>query len=169
MRRKKEIHYRETDEQYEIIHDSSELNQGSEVFVPSEKTGTVVIHHVVTIVLIVACFAIGTWAYLTFKSTSFFVPVKAGSEKSLQPYMVKAQSDRLHKAINVYFIMNDKFPASLDDVVAEKILSPTDPFYPPNSEFRYEKLANTYSLEVLTVIDQVTPDTEDLDPASIEK
>lgn len=159
MRRKKEIDYQESDERYEIVHSPSELNdQNSEAFVPDETTGAVVVHHMVTIVLIIACFAIGTWAYLTFKSTSFFVPVEEGSKKSLQPYMIKAQSDRLHKAIDVYYKTNDKYPNSLEDIVAEKILKDTDPFYPPNSEFRYEKLANTYSLEVvITTVEDPTP------------
>ncbi len=156
MKRKKEIEYIPSNERYDIVHDGSELNQKGEAFTPGDDAGTVVVHHVVTALLIGACLAIGTWTYLTYKSTSFFAPVADGSDKSLQPYMIKAQSDRLHKAIQVYYKINAKYPASLDDVVAEKILEPSDPYYPPNSEFRYRKLASSYSLEVITIVNSST-------------
>jgi len=148
--KKREIEYYESDEEFEIIHDSSELANGD--FEPEDSgSGAVVIHHVVTVVLIIACFAIGTWSYLTFKSTSFFLPVKDGSEKSLKPYLVKSQEDRLRRAINVYYKMNGNYPSSLDDIVDDKILVPSDPYYPPNSEFRYEKLASSYALEIVNI------------------
>lgn len=111
-------------------------------------TGVVVIHHMVTLLIIVVCLAFGVWSYLSFKNTSFFVPVEKGTERSLQSFMVTAQNERLHAAIQTYFKMKAEYPTYLKNLVEAKILETDDLHYPPNAEFKYEKLTHSYTLNV---------------------
>lgn len=135
----------------DVVRSNSELHPAdSDVsqFEEEGSVGVVVVHHLVTAMLVVMALALGTWGYLTFRKASFFeLP-----NRQVSPFersAVDAQVDRFHFALDVYFDLYNKYPASLDELVDEGLLQSSDLRYPPGSStILYRRSADTYQIIV---------------------
>lgn len=126
---------------------------------PGSGMGAVVVHHLVTAMLVVLAVALGTWGYLSFSK------VRDGflSEKRTRPFehqALAAQSERLHFALAVFFALYGNYPPSLEGLVDEGLLQPSDLEYPPGpSSIVYERVGDSYRLIVeKTVVTQAPAD-----------
>lgn len=139
----------------EVVHENHELfpaDANVDEFESGGGAGAVVVHHAITVILVLMCLALATWAYLTFKNASFFV-ANGEQQRTLEPFVVEAQTDRIKVALDVFYRLNDKYPARLEELVTEGILDGTDPLYPPSetTSIVYRKSGATYELLVQTV------------------
>jgi hypothetical protein len=132
-----------------IIRDNSELMFSQEEVVKksSKGVGAVVVHHVVTFLQILMVLALGAWSYVTYKNTELFVAPEPGQRNALEPYLVDAQIQRLDQALRVYEALNEKFPVTLDVLVEEGLLEPSDLDYPASSIYRYQRFGEGFKLE----------------------
>ena len=139
----------------DVIHDNHELfpaDANIEEFEEGSGAGAVVVHHAITAILVVMCLGLATWAYLTFKKASFFEP-STENQRTIEPFVVQAQVDRIRVAIDVYYKLFDKYPNALEELVVAGILDATDPLYPPSptSSIVYRKTGPSYELLIQTV------------------
>ncbi len=111
--------------------------------------GAVVLHHTVTALMLVLILALGVWAYLTFRKTSFFQPPDARAHTRVDAYALLAQRQRIRFALGVYFRLDGRYPRSLDELVQRGLLLPSDLYYPAGEgHFRYRRTASGYALEI---------------------
>jgi hypothetical protein len=135
----------------DVVRSNSELHPADADVSDFEDGGTVgvvVVHHLVTAMLVAMALALGTWGYLTFRNASFFeLPDRRTSP--FERSAVDAQVDRFHFALDVYFALYSKYPASLEEVVDEGLLDSTDLNYPPGSStILYRRTGDTYQIVV---------------------
>ena len=111
--------------------------------------GAVVLHHTVTALMLVLIIALGVWAYLTFRKTSFFHAPDAEVGSRTESYALAAQNQRIRFALRVYFRLDGRYPAALDELVERGLLLPSDLFYPSGTgSFDYKRTASGYTLEI---------------------
>lgn len=116
-----------------------------------QKTGlaTLILHHSITVLILILVLALGVWSYLNFQGTEFFAAIdRAGFEAELHPALDEAQRQRLNSAIETYGLLNDRYPTHLDDLLDAGLLLPSDLYYPrgPDS-WSYERHSDGFSLE----------------------
>lgn len=128
---------------------------------PEEKQGTekssgssigaLIVHHSVTVILVVAMLVLGVWGYITFRKNDFFyTPEETGS--STQRYLVASQLQRIELAADAYQKIHESPPISLDSLVEEGLLTSKDLNY-PSRDITYElqidgsDIKITYKLE----------------------
>ena len=143
-----------------------ELNSDPNQF--SQPMRTAVVHHVVTAFLVAMVLAVGTWTYLTFRSSDVFERDGADGRLTLKAPLfavpaADAQLRRFQFALDVFFKLNERYPPSLDALVEAGLLEPSDLNYPPDkaSRFVYERVGDSYRLTLV----RTTVTTTVLDPA----
>ena len=150
MKRRNPIPIRDEPIELDIVHDNNELH----TIAPETDeagVGAVVIHHIVTVIIVCLILMISVWAYLTFKSSSFFSKTDQEQPRITQ-WAVDAQVDRIEFALKVFRRLNAKYPADLDELVSAGLLVPSDPTYPPSTgtAYKYRRVGDTYELSVQT-------------------
>lgn len=111
--------------------------------------GAVVLHHTVTAVMLALIIALGVWAYLTFRNTSFFQSPDARVDSRVESYALEAQLQRIHFALSVYFRLDGRYPADLAEVVERGLLLRSDLYYPSGRDrIAYGRTATGYTLEL---------------------
>ena len=132
-----------------IIRDNSELLFPQDVVATksSKGVGAVVVHHVVTFLQILMVLGLGAWSYVTYKNTALFEAPEPGQRNALEPYVVDAQVQRIEQALRVYEALNEKFPVTLDVLVEDGLLEPSDLDYPASSVYRYQRFGESFKLE----------------------
>lgn len=109
---------------------------------------TAVVHHVVTAFLVAMVLSVGTWTYLTFRSSELFdAGFKLKSPLYAEP-AAAAQLRRYQFALEVYFKLHEKYPPTLEDLVDARLLEASDLNYPPDkaAQFTYERVGDNYRL-----------------------
>ena len=106
------------------------------------------VHHVVTAFLVVMIIGVGLWTYLAFRSADIIAPDGATLTKApFESASSEAQVDRLHFALRVYFRLYEKYPPTLEELVAEGLLTASDLQYPlGEATIAYERSGDTYQL-----------------------
>ena len=111
--------------------------------------GAVVIHHTVTLLMLVMIIAIGVWTFLTFRDSNFFQAPKGDDMTRTSIYMARAQVERIESALRVYHRLEDNYPSDLQALVDRNLLLPSDLYYPsPNVEYVYRRSGSSYELEL---------------------
>ncbi len=111
--------------------------------------GAVVLHHTVTALMLALIIALGVWAYLTFRKTSFFEAPDAQASTRVEAYSLQAQLQRIRFGLAVYFRLDGRYPAALDELVERGLLLPSDLYYPSgNGRYDYRRTASGYKLEL---------------------
>ncbi|MFP4599275.1 MAG: hypothetical protein ACLFVJ_13535 [Persicimonas sp.] len=130
-------------------HTPQPANKGAPKGGSGGGLGAVVLHHTVTAVMLALIIALGVWAYLTFRSTSFFQPPDAKVDSRVESYALEAQLQRIHFALGVYFRLDGRYPADLAEVVERGLLLRSDLYYPSGRErLAYGRTASGYTLEL---------------------
>jgi hypothetical protein len=118
---------------------------------PAKKSAGIaalIVHHSITVLILVLFLALGVWSYLTFQNADFFASVdRQAHVNELRPAVVEAQSQRLHFAIEVYQQLTGRTPGSLNELVEMGFLRESDLYYPggPNI-WVYERLPDGFRL-----------------------
>lgn len=110
---------------------------------------TLILHHSITVLILILVLALGVWSYLNFQGTDFFAAIDRDAfEAELHPSLDDAQHRRFSTAIETYGLLNDRYPTHLDDLVEEGLLLPSDLYYPrgPDS-WSYERQSDGFLLE----------------------
>ena len=98
--------------------------------------GALILHHSVTVILVIAMLVLGVWGYITFRKGDFFyTPEETGS--STQRYLVASQLQRIELAANAYSKIHESPPMSLESLVEEGLLTQKDLSY-PSPDITYE-------------------------------
>jgi hypothetical protein len=132
-----------------VMHDNQELvlEVPEATKASSKGVGAVVVHHVVTFLQVVMVLGLGAWSYVTYKNTDAFVAPRAGERNALEPYVVESQLQRIEAALRVYEALNEKYPVTLDVLVDEGLLLPSDVAYPSRVAYRYQRFGEGFKLE----------------------
>lgn len=113
--------------------------------------GAVVLHHTVTALMLALILALGVWAYLTFRKTSFFQAPDADANSRVEAHALQAQLQRIRFGLSVYFRLDGRYPAALDELVERGLLLPSDLFYPTGkARYDYQRTASGFTLELAT-------------------
>lgn len=134
-----------------------------------QKAGAVVIHHLVTAALILFVLVMAGYGWLAFRelsATDFDHRVEVTSFESAR---IQAHRHRIEFALSVYFLLNERYPASLDLLVDDGLLLLDDLEYAGGPvELEYERMSNAYELRIRWLPgDQAAP-SRDLLPANVE-
>lgn len=145
-----------------------ELNSNPDQYSPPMRTA--VVHHVVTAFLVAMVLAVGTWTYLTFRSSDILEGDVFDGGLTLKAPLyatpaADAQLRRYQFALDVFFKLHERYPPSLDALVEAGLLDPSDLNYPPDkaSRFEYERVGDSYRLTLVrttvttTVVDPAEP------------
>ncbi len=133
---------------------------GADEAVPSGKNGVgaVVVHHSISVVLLVLITAIGTWAFLTYRHTGLVTRADRQAPSFYQPYAVDAQQQRLAFALEVYQRLNDRYPSDLASLVDAGLLQASDLHYPPGrTQIQYRRTSSEYRLDVVAPAPEAAP------------
>lgn len=109
---------------------------------------TLIIHHSITVLILILFVSLGTWSYLTFRITAFFAPVdRAEIDAQITPPTEIAQHQRISFAIDVFIHLYDRPPARLEELTELNLLLPSDLYYPGKTlRWDYERNANGFVL-----------------------
>jgi hypothetical protein len=99
-----------------------------------------VIHHVITLMLVVGALALGVWSYLTFRKRDFFYDGARGQVSPLEQHLERSQRARISLAVNAYYQLHNNWPLSLEQLIEEGLLE--------SSDLRYPSPQVTYTLRV---------------------
>lgn len=111
--------------------------------------GAVVLHHTVTALMLVLILALGVWAYLTFRKADFFEGPDQESVSRLDHYGTLAQGQRIRFALRVYYRLDGRYPANLQELVDRGLLLQSDLYYPSREEgYGYERTGSGYRLRL---------------------
>lgn len=128
---------------------TSELSASS-----APKTGllTVIIHHSITVLILVLFLALGVWAYLNVQATEFFSTIDHDDlEARFYPPLEEAQQQRYETALEVYALRHDRYPTRLDELAGTGLLLPSDLYYPRGPEYwTYDTRGDSYVLQLET-------------------
>ncbi|TXD37666.1 hypothetical protein FRC98_08225 [Lujinxingia vulgaris] len=117
---------------------------------PGKRAGlaTLVLHHSVTVIILVLFIGIGVWSYLTFQKTDFFVQVDRDDlQARLTPPLIEAQRQRIEMAIATSYRLEDRYPASLQELVDRGLLLQSDLYYPSATElWLYSRGVDSFEL-----------------------
>ncbi|RAL23611.1 hypothetical protein DL240_05480 [Lujinxingia litoralis] len=120
---------------------------------PGRPSGlaVLVLHHSVTVVILVLFIGIGVWSYLTFQKTDFFVAVDRDNlQAQLSPPLLEAQRQRIDMALQVYARIHEHYPANLRELVDQGLLLPSDLYYPAGSElWAYQRDVDSFELTLI--------------------
>ncbi len=110
---------------------------------------TLIVHHSITVLILVLFLGLGVWSYLNFQNTDFFASVdRVELEAQLQPSLESAQQSRLEVALEVYALLNDRYPTRFEELVNAGLLLPSDLYYPRGPQsWLYEPHADGFTLE----------------------
>ena len=112
--------------------------------------GAVVLHHTVTVLMLVMILAIGVWTFLTFRDSNFFKSPDQTELTRTSVYSARAQVRRIESALRVYHRLENAYPADLQALVDRKLLLPSDLHYPSGSvEYEYRRAGNSFELELV--------------------
>lgn len=95
----------------------------------SGALGALILHHTITVALVIAVLGLSVWSYVTFRKQSFFYTPEQ-SVSSTQRYLIASQLHRLELAARAYKDIHDANPVSLEALVEEGLLTRTDLSYP---------------------------------------
>ncbi|QDG54644.1 hypothetical protein FIV42_29035 [Persicimonas caeni] len=115
----------------------------------SSGFGAVVLHHTVTALMLALILALGVWAYLTFRKTSFFEAPDDEANTRVEAHALQAQLQRIRFGLGVYFRFDGRYPAALEELVERGLLLPSDLYYPSGTaRYDYQRTASGYTLEL---------------------
>lgn len=125
------------------------------------RTGliTLIIHHSITVLILILFIGLATWGYLTFGKTDFFATVDhAAIQDGLRPTLEAAQRERLQVALAVYHHLESRYPGRLTELVEAGLLLESDLYYPQGAAlWSYERSGDNFILERQSA-DQTDPD-----------
>ncbi|MBA2662616.1 MAG: hypothetical protein H0U74_10005 [Bradymonadaceae bacterium] len=123
------------------------------------NAGVVVFHHSITIFLLLLLLGVGTWSYLTFNKSSFFTTGAVNARAATyHAHLVEAQLYRISTALEVAYVVQERYPAQLDELVEMGLLLPSDLYYPLGIQgYDYARDQKSYRLRV---IDASEPEIE---------
>lgn len=109
---------------------------------------TLVVHHSITVLILVVFLALGVWSYLNFQDSDFFTTVdRAQLEAELQPSLQAAQQTRLEVALEVYSLVHDRYPTRFEELTDTGLLLPSDLYYPQGpASWNYEPHSEGFDL-----------------------
>lgn len=110
---------------------------------------TLLLHHSITVLILIMATGLGTWAYLTFQKTDFFATVdRSAIEEGLRPTLEASQKQRLEAALQVYLHMENRYPGRLTELLDAGLLLDSDLYYPRGpSRWFYERRGDSFLLE----------------------
>lgn len=151
-----------------IVQDNQELMLDEQEVKSAGKNGVgaVVVHHVVTFLQVVLILGLLAWSYVTFKSASFLDKSASQTSHELESYVIEGQMQRIDQALRVYEALNEKFPVTLELLVEEGYLAPSDLRYPRGASYSYQRFGEGFKLEApvtATKDDPTSPDVETLE------
>ena len=116
---------------------------------PPAGVATLILHHSITVLILVMVIGLGVWSYLNLQSTDLFASVdRAELEAELHPPLTTAQSQRIETAAEVYHLVYDAYPSNLDELVEAGFLLPSDVYYPRgHNSWSYERHTEGFTLE----------------------
>jgi hypothetical protein len=89
-----------------------------------------IIHHVITVLILVGALVLSVWGYLHFRKQGFFYEQESAQASPLERRLELNQRERISLAIRAYYQLHNNWPLSLDQLVAEGLLLPSDLSYP---------------------------------------
>lgn len=117
----------------------------------SKGTGVIalIVHHAITVLILVLVLGLSVWGYLNFQDTEFFATVDTEEfDARLHPPLQRAQTQRLEVALEVYSLVYDSHPVQLRELVDAGLLLPSDLYYPRGSDsWSYERRGDGFRLE----------------------
>lgn len=129
--------------------DPKQPEQSGDADQPRRGVGAVVLHHTVTVLMLVLILAMGVWGYLTFRKTSFFQKPDAQVSTRTEAYALRAQVRRIRVALRVYFRLDGRYPSNLTELVDRGLLLPSDLYYPSGKgRYAYQRTASGFQLEL---------------------
>lgn len=109
---------------------------------------TVVIHHSITVLILVLMLALGIWGYLNFQNTELIATVDRDQlEAELIPPLERAQQRRIEVGLEVHSLLFNSHPTQLDELTSTGLLLSSDLYYPrgPHS-WSYQRRGDGYEL-----------------------
>jgi hypothetical protein len=107
-----------------------------------------VIHHVITLALVIGALSLSVWGYLTFRKRDFFYDA-GGQVSPLEQQLERSQRQRISLAIKTYYQIHNNWPLTLDQLVEQGLLEPADLRYPsPKITYTFEVKDGRPVLEV---------------------
>lgn len=119
----------------------------------SKGTGAVVVHHAVTFLQIVMVLGFGTWTYLTFRNADFFTTSQLTQSSPLEPYAVANQIQRISLGLRVHEALNERLPSTLNPLVDDHVLLPSDIAHPKGQQYAYTPLGDNFSLTAIEPVE----------------
>ncbi len=135
--------------------------------------GVVIFHHTITVFILLLLLGVGVWSYLTFSTSSFFVPGNAAATPpAAQSHIVQAQLRRIATTLETYEVIHERYPARLEELVESGLLLPSDLYYPlVNKTYHYVRYQQSYDLGVIdnaqSEFEFISDDSEKLDDSSL--
>lgn len=108
-----------------------------------------ILHHSITVLIMVLVLTLGVWGYLNFRDAEFFTAVDRHQlEATLQPSLVEAQQQRLSAAVEVYALIHNRYPSHLRELVDQELLTADDLYYPAGRNvWSYELVGDSFELQ----------------------
>ncbi len=115
---------------------------------PRTSLVTLLLHHSITVIILVLFLAIAVWAYLNIQSADFLGSVDHETlEADLTPSLQAAQHQRVVNALTIYELLENRYPRQLRDLVESELLLTSDLYYPsPLERWDYTVSGTTYEL-----------------------
>ena len=124
--------------------------QPTEKIAPPKKASiaTLLLHHSITVLILILLLGLGVWSYLNFQQAEFFATVDRQALRAhVEPPLTDAQQARITNAVEVWRLLHNRPPASLDDLVDQGLLLPSDLYYPrARPLWHYERRPEGYTL-----------------------
>lgn len=117
----------------------------------TSSLGVVIFHHTITVFILLLLLGVGVWSYLTFSTSSFFVPGNAAATPpAAQSHIIQAQLQRIATTLETYEVIHERYPARLEELVDSGLLLPSDLYYPlVNKTYHYVRYQQSYDLSVI--------------------
>lgn len=127
----------------------TDTEQGQQQISARAGLATLILHHSITVLILILFVWLGTWAYLNFQKTDFFATVdRAAIEDGLRPTLEASQKQRLEVALQVYHHLESRYPGRLTELVDAGLLFESDLYYPQGpSQWLYERSGDSFILE----------------------
>ncbi len=117
---------------------------------PKASLWTILLHHSVTVIILVLFLAISIWAYLNVQGADFLGQVDHETmESELTPHLQAAQKLRVERALSIYERLENRYPRRLVELEQAGLLLTTDLTYPTDLEtWDYSPSGSGYQLHM---------------------
>ena len=105
-----------------------------------------IMHHTITLVLILGVLGLGAWIFLNFRSSKVPRAEAFATVSTLESDAISGQLKRIRFALEVHRRAQNAYPLTLEELVEKKYLLDSDLTYPAVT-YRYLKKSRSYELE----------------------